>query len=281
MYGCSLWSFTARQPIRGRCYGEHRPLFTFMSGPIIPAYSVAAIADMIASAPQNPAALLMTDVLHPQFRSKSDNAARKKRFVRAGFLGSALLVTLVVGWPLVQNYRANWGIVVPGKIYRSAQMGPSVLRWKLRENHINLILFLSHDDVSDSDVQSEKKIAGDHQVQFLNFPMYGDGVAPPEMYTEALIALCDGVRNGKTVLVHCHSGAQRTGGVIAVYRMLVEKMPPAQALAEMEHYGHDPRKNLTLVPFINEHIGQWAEALVKDGVIDRVPDPLPKLTPTP
>ena len=223
----------------------------------------------------------MTDVLRSYFPSSPDAAAQKKRIVRAGILGSALLIALIVGWPLVQNYRANWGVVVPGRIYRSAQMSPSLLRWKLRENHINLILFLSHDDEADRDVQAEKLVAANNQIAFLNFPMYGDGVAPPDMYTEALIALCDGVRGGKTILVHCHSGAQRTGGVVAVYRMLVEKMPAAQALAEMEHYGHDPRKNLTLIPFINEHIGQWADALVKHGVIDHVPDPLPKLIFTP
>ena len=56
-------------------------------------------------------------------------------------------------------------------------------------------------------------------------------------------------------------------------------MPPEQALAELKHYGHDPRKNHTLIPFLNEHMGEWADALVKDGIIQRVPDPLPKLDP--
>jgi protein tyrosine phosphatase (PTP) superfamily phosphohydrolase (DUF442 family) len=142
-----------------------------------------------------------------------------------------------------------------------------------------VILFLSHDDENDSDIQAEKQVAADEHVQFLNFPMMGDGVAKPEMYTRALLALCDANRAGRPVLVHCHSGAQRTGGVVAVYRMLVQKMPPEQVLAEMRHYGHDPRKNLTLIPFLNEHLGEWAAALVKDGVIDRVPDPLPRLNP--
>ena len=228
-----------------------------------------------------PGQSLMTDVLHPQPHRFTAGTIRRRTKIAAVVIAIALIVAVMSAWPLIQNYRANWGVVVPGKIYRSAQMGPSVLRRKLDENHINMILFLSHDDESDSDVQDEKKIAAEKGVQFLNFPMYGDGVAPPEMYTQALIALCDGVQNGKTVLVHCHSGAQRTGGVVAVYRMLVERMPPAQALAEMELYRHDPRKNLTLVPFLNEHIGQWADALVKHGVIDRVPDPLPKLIVTP
>jgi protein-tyrosine phosphatase len=169
--------------------------------------------------------------------------------------------------------------VVPGQIYRSAQMHPWLLRRKIEDNHINVIIFLSHDDLEDTDVQAEKRIAEQENVQFLNFPMMGDGVAKPEMYTRALTALCDANRAGKTVLVHCHSGAQRTGGVVAVYRMLVQKLPPAQALAEMLHYGHDPKKNLTLIPFLNQNIGEWAAALAKDGAIQKVPDDLPKLTP--
>ncbi len=221
----------------------------------------------------------MTDLLHA--RSFASASARSKRAMQAGIIAFVLLSGLLLGRYWLENYRANWGVVVPGKIYRSAQMSSWLLRQKLRDNHISEIIFLSHDDDADSDVRAEKLFAANTRIPFLNFPMMGDGVAPPGMYTAALTALCDAIRAGKTVLVHCHSGAQRTGGVIAVYRMLVQKMPPDQALAEMEHYGHDPRRNLTLVPFINEHIGEWAEALVRDGVIDRVPDPLPKLTLAP
>jgi protein-tyrosine phosphatase len=195
----------------------------------------------------------------------------------AGLIGVLALASIVPVYWSIELYRANWGVVVPGRIFRSAQMPPMILREKLLENHIRLILFLSHDDLDDADVQAEKSIAAEQHVRFVNYPMMGDGVAAPEMYTRALRVLCAAVRAGQPVLVHCHSGAQRTGGVVAVYRMLVEKVPPDRALAEMKRFGHDPRRNLTLVPFLNKHMGQWALALQRAGVIDRVPDPLPQL----
>jgi protein-tyrosine phosphatase len=221
----------------------------------------------------------MTDVLHPHSLQAPPTRWRKTIAIRWVAIASIIIAALVGGYWWLLIYRSNWGVVVPGGIYRCAQMSPTMMRHKLEGNHISVILFLSHDDNDDSDVQAEKKIASEDGITFLNFPMMGDGVAPPQTYTQALIALCDAHRAGKIVLVHCHSGAQRTGGVVAVYRMLVEGMPPEKALAEMRYYGHDPRKNKTLIPFLNEHIGEWAAALVKDGIITHVPDPLPKLNP--
>jgi hypothetical protein len=221
----------------------------------------------------------MTDVLHPKPLTSVVDRSRRRRIIVLIAIAIALIAAAFPAYWWILIYRANWGVVVPGQIYRSAQMSPLLMRRNLEENHIDVIIFLSHEEEDDSDIQAEKQIAADENIQFLNFPMNGDGVATPEMYTRALIALCGANRAGKTVLVHCHSGAQRTGGVVAVYRMLVQGMPPEQALAEMKHYGHDPRKNLTLIPFLNDHIGEWADALVKDGIIDRVPDPLPKLNP--
>jgi protein tyrosine phosphatase (PTP) superfamily phosphohydrolase (DUF442 family) len=221
----------------------------------------------------------MTDVFQPSMAPVVNRPSRKRWVIGSILLAILIAAAAFPAYWCIELYRANWGTVVPGQIYRSAQMSPMVVRSKLETNHIAVILFLSHDDENDSDIQAEKQVAADEHVQFLNFPMMGDGVAKPEMYTRALLALCDANRAGRPVLVHCHSGAQRTGGVVAVYRMLVQKMPPEQVLAEMRHYGHDPRKNLTLIPFLNEHLGEWAAALVKDGVIDRVPDPLPRLNP--
>jgi protein tyrosine/serine phosphatase len=179
----------------------------------------------------------------------------------------------------VMEYRTNWADVVPGRIYRSAQIPALLIRHKLKANQIRTIIFLSHDDENDADIQAEKQTAAELGADFLNFPMSGDGLAPPQQYTDALRALLQSVRSGKAALVHCHSGAQRTGGVIAVYRLLVEKKPPADVLAEMLRHGHDPRKNTALVPFLNQNMGQWAAALQADGSIDRIPDPLPQLHP--
>ncbi len=220
----------------------------------------------------------MTDLIqHPSATPPNPVAPRTRWSMGIWIAVIVIVAAAYPAWHAVQLYRANWGVVVPGQIYRSAQLPAGILREKLAENHISVILFLSHDDEDDTDIQAEKNVAASNSVQFLNFPMKGDGVAAPEMYTRALIALCGATRAGKAVLVHCHSGAQRTGGVVAVYRLLVQKESPQQTLEEMERYGHDPKKNLTLIPFLNQNIGQWAAALVEDGIIDRVPDPLPQL----
>ena len=70
----------------------------------------------------------------------------------------------------------------------------------------------------------------------------------------------------------------RTGGVVATYRLLVERRPPAEVLAEMRQYGFDPRKNDTLLPFLNAHVAEWAAALRQMNVIPQIPQPIPQLT---
>ena len=79
------------------------------------------------------------------------------------------------------------------------------------------------------------------------------------------------------MLVHCHTGSQRTGGAVAYYRMLVEGRPAPEAYAEMVRFGHDPRDNPDLVPYLNAHMRELADILVARKVIDHAPDPLPVL----
>jgi protein tyrosine/serine phosphatase len=40
----------------------------------------------------------------------------------------------------------------------------------------------------------------------------------------------------KKILVHCHHGADRTGVMVAAYRIAVERWTPPQAIAEMDAY---------------------------------------------
>ena len=53
----------------------------------------------------------------------------------------------------------------------------------------------------------------------------------------------------RPVYVHCLHGVDRTGTMIAIYRMEIEGWRPSEALAEMEHFGahgllHDLRRSV-------------------------------------
>ena len=52
----------------------------------------------------------------------------------------------------------------------------------------------------------------------------------------ALRAIKSGLQSG-AVLVHCHHGADRTGGIIALYRVLFQNWSKADALDEMQNGG--------------------------------------------
>ena len=200
-------------------------------------------------------------------------------------MGGGLVLALVIalcafgGTRWYWNHQANWGTVVPGKIFRSATVSRYLIRRKLVDNRIGVIVFLSRDTGGDADLTAERRAADDLGIQFLNFPMNGDGVAKPEQYTAALTAVCQAKDAGKPVLIHCHSGAQRTGGVVAMYRLLIEGKSPPEAYSELVHYGFNPVRNPTLLPFLDSHIAEWAQALTDETIIQRAPDPLPKITP--
>ena len=83
-------------------------------------------------------------------------------------------------------------------------------------------------------------------------------------------------REGKTVLVHCYAGSQRTGGVVALYRLLVLHWTPADVLREMQQYKYDPVESPILLQYLNAHMREIATDLVADGTIPALPDPLPR-----
>lgn len=194
-------------------------------------------------------------------------AARRGRWLRIALIVALILsIGMIVWWYAGLRNRfepVNFGVVEPGRIYRSGQISEHVIRKTIQANHVGVIVSLSGDD--SRDLTAEKSAAADLGVNYVYLGgLAGDGIGDPEVYPKALAQIMKANRSGHAVLVHCQSGAQRTGGVIAAYRILVEGQPPEQAFAEMRQYGHDPKHNPRLIPFIREHLAQWKTELQQD-----------------
>jgi protein tyrosine/serine phosphatase len=209
----------------------------------------------------------------PQASSPLSGADRARRHRRTRLIPAAIVFTCIVVGMVIWWYAGlrnqflpdNFGVVEPGKIYRSAQISQRVLPGTLRDNNIKVIIDLSQEDSADA--QAEKKIAADLGVQRIVITgLSGKGIGRADAYPEAIEAIVQANREGKAVLVHCQSGAQRTGGVVAIYRMLLQGKSEAEAFAEARRFHHRESQNPHLVPFIEQHLPEWKARLEAEHI---------------
>ena len=129
------------------------------------------------------------------------------------------------------------------------------------------------------DQETEKQAVAELGIEILRFPLRGNGSGDISNYAQAIAAIVDAKEKDKPLLVNCAADTQRTGGVTACYRMLIEKKSPSFAYAEMRRYDWDPDDNPVLLSYINNNMAELSRLLKEMRVIDEVPDPLPVLGP--
>jgi len=194
-----------------------------------------------------------------------------------------ILAGVVLTWEEVVKDRVipkRWGVVEKGLIYRSGQLSSSLVKRVLERHQIKVIVDLTGTMPDDRDQGAEQKAATELGIEHMRFPLGGEGTGDIANYAGAVTAIVDARRLGKPVLVHCAAGAQRTGGAIAFYRLLIEKKPPSFVVREMARYGWDPKRNKVLLDYIDEHMGELAVMLQEKGAIEEIPEPLPFLRTT-
>jgi protein tyrosine/serine phosphatase len=103
-------------------------------------------------------------------------------------------------------------------------------------------------------------------MEYVAIPMSGWRTPRPEEVERFLELLRDA--GSGTVFVHCRRGAERTGVMIAAYRMAVQGWRPAEARAEMDAY--------RFRAWLHPHLVRW----VRDFVPARAPAPTPALVPS-
>jgi protein tyrosine/serine phosphatase len=216
----------------------------------------------------------------PLGESVSPNSRRRIRWV----LG---VIAILIG-VIAANHRQvtalrdrfvpkRWGVVEEGKIYRSGQLSRHLVRQTLEMHKIQTVVDLTWDDPNEQNHVAELAAIAELGIERKLCPLQSDGTGDVHIYARAVSEVARAARDGKPVLVHCAAGTQRTGGVVAFYRLLVEGKSPAFTFAEMRRYNYNPQHSPKLLRYVNEHIAEIAEDLVRDGIIERAPDPLPRL----
>jgi len=128
-----------------------------------------------------------------------------------------------------QNGIGNFGIVSE-RLYRGAQPDEKAME-RLKELGIKLIINLR----MPGDVwKQEAALAAAHGILYTNLPWRGLG-APTEAQVRLALALVEAAPG--PVFVHCEHGCDRTGTVIACYRVQHDQWPHDAALEEARHYG--------------------------------------------
>jgi tyrosine-protein phosphatase SIW14 len=152
-----------------------------------------------------------------------------------------LINLLVLGLPALAVAAPVPGIKnfyqVDQQVYRGARPTPEGFDY-LRQLGVKLVLDLRNDGARSA---SEERWAAAAGMRYVNVPM--TGMTPPTpAETDRLLALLEDPSAGP-IFVHCKRGADRTGAVIAAYRIDRDKWDNARALEEAMADGMSGRQS--------------------------------------
>ncbi|MEO9227687.1 MAG: tyrosine-protein phosphatase [Devosia sp.] len=141
-------------------------------------------------------------------------------------------------WAIIVQFNGNVHEVVPGELYRSAQLNGARLKGVIDQFAIRSIINLRGGEPNNDFYSDELNVSSASGVVHFDVPMSaGDEPSPATL--EQLIGL---LRTApRPLLVHCKDGSDRTGLASALFELLVLHRPASEASGQLSFaYGHFP-----------------------------------------
>jgi protein tyrosine/serine phosphatase len=143
-------------------------------------------------------------------------------------LGVASCIGLPVPEESIPLY--NFHVLDSGRAYRSSQPDAEILRLAINQLGLKTVINLRGPNEGETWYDAERAVCAEMSVTMLDFPMSAKHLPSAETLADVLAALQNA---DYPILIHCQGGADRTGAVSALYRIVVLGQDKAQALQEL------------------------------------------------
>jgi protein tyrosine/serine phosphatase len=150
--------------------------------------------------------------------------------VQTGRSASAATATRAAATPAPRPGLPRFGTITT-HLYRGGQPDDRGFA-ELKSMGIDVVVNLRHEE---NEIGRERALVEGLGLRYVSIPWRGKQEPNLAQMAEFLNLLRG--NPDKRVFVHCERGSERTGVMIASYRMSAERWTPAEALAEMEAFG--------------------------------------------
>jgi|HubBroStandDraft_6_1064221.scaffolds.fasta_scaffold240173_1 tyrosine-protein phosphatase SIW14 len=155
---------------------------------------------------------------------------------------------------------------VTATLFRGAQPHSSAYK-DLQKYGMDIVVDLRYET---DEISAEKQSVESLGMRFVSLPWNGRGLPTRDELLTYFTLLRD--NPDKKFFIHCEYGADRTGVMIALYRMAVDHWTPEQAIAEMKDFHYH---SFTL-PHLAKYVKEFPAALAADpSLASTVPAPRP------
>ena len=173
----------------------------------------------------------------------------------------------------------RFGVVDPGKVYRSGQMTPGAFEDVVRRYNIRTVIDLGSTIHGQTEGELRNQRAADSVgVKRYVMKLYGDSTGNPNYYIQALRIASDPAN--QPVLIHCGAGTERTGLACLLYKHMHLGVPLEEGFKEAVMYGHRPRRTPQMHDMMDRYSAEIIRHVREGGQIagpeaPALPEPVP------